>query len=114
MDLAVAIYGVSDLLPATERFGLASQLRRAAASIPANLAEGHGRTTRAFANHVSIAVGSQAELDTLLELATRLKLVPPEALSPVAPLLAETGRMLHGLAQALRHRTGATDFRASP
>ena len=114
MDLAVAIYGVSDLLPATERFGLASQLRRAAASIPANLAEGHGRTTRAFANHVSIAVGSQAEIDTLLELTTRLKLVEPEALSTVTPLLAETGRMLHGLAHALRSRCDPQWLRNPP
>ena len=71
MELATAVYAVSEMLPSAERFGLTSQLRRAAASIPANLAEGHGRTTRAYAYHVGVAGGSQAELDTLLELAMR-------------------------------------------
>ena len=111
MELATAVYAVSDMLPGTERFALASQLRRAAASIPANLAEGHGRTTRAYAYHVSVAIGSQAELDTLLELATRLKMIHPDALSAVAPALAQTGRMLHGLAAALGRRTERAEYR---
>ena len=122
MDLATAVYTMSETLPVSERFGLTSQLRRAATSIPANLAEGHGRTTRSYAYHVGVAVGSQAELDTLLELAERLKYVSPEALeyvSPealaaIAPRLAETGRMLHGLAGALRNRTETVDYRIEP
>src|SRR6478609_9170557 len=115
MDLATAVYTMSETLPVSERFGLTSQLRRAATSIPANLAEGHGRTTRTYAYHVGVAVGSQAELDTLLELAKRLKMIHPDALSAVNPALAQTGRMLHGLAAALARRIERGEYhRNSP
>ncbi len=66
MDLAEAVYTASDRLPPSERFELARQMRRAAVSIPANIAEGEGRNySRAFMNHLSIALGSLKELKTI-------------------------------------------------
>ena len=102
MELATAIYRATADMPSFERYGLASQIRRAASSIPANLAEGHSRPSQAYRNHVSIAIGSQAELETLLELACRLDFVAAEHVTALAPTLAKTGRMLKGLAKALR------------
>jgi four helix bundle protein len=77
MDLVEACYKASATFPKSEMYGLTRQLRRASTSIPTNLADAHGRrTTRAYLNHVSVAIGSQAELETCLELARRLGLLP--------------------------------------
>ncbi len=71
------IYKLSASFPSDERFGLTSQIRRAAVSIPANIAEGAARNTRkAFAQFVSIALGSCVEVDTHLEIAMRLAFLP--------------------------------------
>jgi len=102
MELAAGIYRLTDAMPASERYGLTSQIRRAATSIPANLAEGHSRPAQAYRNHVNIAIGSQAELETLIELACRLNFVASEQVTPLAPTLSQTGRMLKGLARALK------------
>ena len=73
MDLATLVYRETSRFPSTERFGLTAQIRGAAVSVPANLAEGHERHARgAHRRHVSIALGSLAELDTHLELGLRL------------------------------------------
>ena len=75
MELVRECYHLAERLPAMERFGIATQIRRSAVSVPANIAEGHGRRGRAeFLHHLSIAEGSLRELQTLLEaaLATRL------------------------------------------
>jgi four helix bundle protein len=72
MELATESFEIADQLPATGRRALADQIRRAAASVPANIAEGHGQYyRRAYARHVSIARGSLMELDTHLEIAVR-------------------------------------------
>jgi four helix bundle protein len=79
MDLVEHCYDVTSAFPRSEMYGLGGQLRRAVVSIPANLAEGHGRrSTKAFLNHVSIAIGSQAEVATCIELAGRLGFVKAE------------------------------------
>ena len=101
MRLAEDCYRATGAFPTAERYGLTAQIRRAAASIPANLAEGHGRSTNAFRNHVSVAIGSQAELDTLLELACHLGYLTSEALAAAEKPLHRTGQMLHGLARSL-------------
>jgi four helix bundle protein len=70
MDLVERCYKATASFPKSELYGLTAQLRRACVSIPSNIAEGHGtRSTKAYMNHVSIAIGSQAELTTCLELA---------------------------------------------
>jgi len=75
MDLAVAIYSVTKRLPDSERFGLIAQMRRAAVSVPSDIAEGAARGSSAeFARFLTIAKGSLAELETQLELVERLEL----------------------------------------
>jgi four helix bundle protein len=72
-DIAEHVYRLTREFPADERFGLISQLRRAAASVPANIAEGNARaSTKEYLQHLSIAVGSLAEIETFLDLANRL------------------------------------------
>ncbi|MDE3156991.1 MAG: four helix bundle protein [Acidobacteriota bacterium] len=102
MNLVEECYRISARLPACERFGLVQQVRRAAVSIPSNIAEGFNRRSRAaYLNHLSIAVGSQAELATQLELVGRLSLRPVEETVAAQDLAAEVGRLLHGLIRAL-------------
>jgi four helix bundle protein len=101
MSLAVQCYRATESFPTSERYGLTSQIRRATASIPANLAEGHSRSRKAFRNHVNIAVGSQAELDTLLELGLRLTYLTSKEHEMLEERLRRTGQMLHGLQRSL-------------
>jgi four helix bundle protein len=76
MNWVVTSYGLSKLFPKTEVYGLASQLQRAAVSIPANIAEGHQRRhSREYLQHLSIAYGSLAELQTHIFIAKRLKYI---------------------------------------
>jgi four helix bundle protein len=104
MALVEACYALTGALPVEERFNLSTQIRRTAVSIPANLAEGHRRPTRAYINHVSIALGSHAELETYLELTRRLKLLKDPPLSDTETLLQSVGQLLHGLIRALERR----------
>ena len=105
MDLAVEFYGVTKGLPASERSGLTGQMNRAAASIPANIAEGHGRQyEQEFVRFLSVAYGSLAELETHVELGRRLGFVTPEQEARLLDLAGQVGRMLNGLMKALRKR----------
>jgi four helix bundle protein len=90
-----------------ERYGLTSQMRRAAVSIPSNVAEGHGRRDGAYLNHVRIALGSQAELGTEIEVASRLGFLGADR---ATVLLAEVGnvrQMLYGLRRSLERKRQA-------
>ena len=79
MDLAVTIYGITRQLPAEERFGITSQMRRAASSVAANIAEGQARrTTGEFLQSLGMARGSLAELETFIELCARLEYIEAE------------------------------------
>lgn len=71
MDVVMETYELTECFPAKEIYGLQSQMRRAAVSVPSNIAEGQARPLRASLNHLSIALGSLAELDTQLEIAIR-------------------------------------------
>lgn len=105
MALAEQCYRITANFPASERYCLTSQIRRAAISIPSNIAEGHSRRlTRPYANHVSIAMGSDGELETCLELARRLGfLMQAEAMSVIATCHSE-GQILTRLHQSLERK----------
>ena len=98
MELAVAVYEVTRTFPVDERFGLTSQLRRSAVSIPSNIAEGESRESAVdFRRYLAIAKGSNAELQTQLMLARKLGLGAEEGLTQCEGLSAEVQRMLLGL-----------------
>ena len=100
--LAKAIYGLTQSFPAEEKFGLVSQMRRAAVSIPSNLAEGQARhTTGEFVQFISHAEGSAAELDTQLILAAELDFCEKAAAMPIYELIDEIRRMLNALRRAI-------------
>jgi four helix bundle protein len=103
MNLVDDIYAVTRRFPCDERFGLISDMRRAAISIPSNVAEGNRRKQRgAYCNHVSIALGSQGELETQIAVAVRQKYVRQETVRPILERLEAVGRMLHGLRRSLK------------
>jgi four helix bundle protein len=103
MDLVVECYRISDRFPRSEDFGLRLQLRRASVSVPANIAEGRGRTgVGEYLHHLSIAHGSLKELETHLEISRRLGYLTPEVLADVQGRLDEVGRLLGGLIRKLR------------
>ncbi|MEI7865048.1 MAG: four helix bundle protein [Chthoniobacterales bacterium] len=100
--LAKEIYLLTKRLPADEKFGLVSQMRRAAVSVPSNIAEGQARhTTGEFIQFISHAEGSVAELDTQLTLCQGLNLLTSEDSTKAANLLEELRRMLNGLRRKL-------------
>lgn len=103
MRLAEICYEATAAFPARETYGLASQIRRAAvSSVASNIAEGHSRRTlQAYLNHLSIALGSQSELETQIELSERLKLLPELSAEKILQKAEQVGRMLHALMRAL-------------
>ena len=105
MDLVVEVYQVVKKLPREERFELGSQMRRAAVSVPSNIAEGAARSyTPEFIKHLSIASGSLAELETHLLLAQRTGMVNTETTDGCLTRCDEVSRMLSGLDHSLRRR----------
>lgn len=103
MDLVVESYKIAESFPDREKYGLTSQLQKAAVSVPANIAEGHSRkSTGAFLNHLGIASGSIAELETHIEIGVRLKYVQQQKVDAALDLLAEVRRMLEGLRKSLK------------
>ncbi|MBT8214843.1 MAG: four helix bundle protein [Acidimicrobiia bacterium] len=100
--LALGVYRVTEAFPKQERYGLTSQLRRAAVSVGANLAEGSGRyTDQDFRRFVGIARGSASELEFLLGIAKGLGLNDVDALNGLIRDTREVNRMLSGLRRAL-------------
>ena len=101
MDLVIEAYRLASQLPRVELYALASQVRRAAVSVPANVAEGNGRHRGEYAHHVSIARGSLLELETLLHLAVRLDYLEDANVRRAWALCDEVSRMLLSLSRAL-------------
>ena len=102
IELAKLIYMLTAKFPAEEKFGLVSQMRRAAISIPSNIAEGQARrTTGEFIQFISHAEGSVAELNTQLILATELHFCSNDAAQPASELMEHLRRMLNGLRRKL-------------
>lgn len=95
MDLAESIYRISERFPAHENYGLTSQMRRAAVSIPSNLAEGFARKSmREFLQFLNISLGSLSELETQVLLAKRLHYIEPD--NTLEHLIINTRRLLLG------------------
>ena len=108
MVLAEHVYSATEGLPRSEAFGLTSQMRRAVVSIPSNIAEGKAIGGRGYLRHLRIALGSEAELQTQIELAVRLKMLDRTDASRLLSEASEVGRMLSGLLRSLLpKRSGA-------
>lgn len=98
MDLVDEIYKVSASFPREEMYGLTSQLRRSAISVPSNIAEGSQRnSSKEFIQFLAIAYSSLAEVETQLEISFRQKYLKKEQLDKLFNLTSEVGRMLNGL-----------------
>jgi four helix bundle protein len=106
MKATKMVYELTKPFPEEERFGLVSQMRRAAVSIPCNIAEGAARQgKREFRNFVSMAQGSLSELDTQLELAVLLGYLSKEEIEEIEGHLLRIDRMLSGLIRSLTKKT---------
>ena len=102
MALAESIYGLTARFPREETYGLTAQMRRAAVSIPSNIAEGYGREQKGYvAQFLRIALGSTRELETQLMLAVRLRLATEEQSRDVRSLCDEIGKMLRSLLRSV-------------
>ena len=102
MDLVETVYRLTGSFPSVEQWGLVSQMRRAAISVPSNIAEGYGRqATGEYRHHISIARGSLLELETQILLARRLKYLQPADTDPVLKEIDEISRMLATLVSKL-------------
>ncbi len=98
MDLAARVYLITDSFPKSEIYGLMSQIRRCAVSVPSNLAEGHGRTSaKEFLQFIAISFGSICELETQILLSHRLKYINSQDSDTVLALLIETSKTIRGL-----------------
>jgi four helix bundle protein len=106
MDFVVECYRVTRTFPKNEVYGLTSQLQRAAVSIPANIAEGQGRQhDKEFLQHLAIAYGSLAEVETHIQIARRLEYVDGERENQMLERAARIGRMLNGLRKSIEGKS---------
>jgi four helix bundle protein len=103
LDLVELVYSLTRAFPRHEIYGLASQVQRSAVSIPSNIAEGHAReSSKEYLHHLSIALGSLAELETQLSLAARLQYLSARQLMDTMPRIEELRKMLHALRRSIR------------
>lgn len=107
MVLAEMIYKTTDKFPKEEIYGLISQLRRAAVSVPSNIAEGYGRSSpKEYGQFYAISYGSLLELETQINLANRLGFTSTQSLDELSLLIEEISKMLHVM--ILKTRRGGT------
>ncbi|HEY1244879.1 MAG TPA: four helix bundle protein [Hyphomicrobiaceae bacterium] len=105
--LSVACYRATVSFPREEAYGMTSQIRRASASVPSNIAEGHGREhTKAFVQFLRVSQGSLKELETHLIIAQQVGLLQPAQAQLLFPAADEIGRMLRALIRSLEKRIG--------
>jgi four helix bundle protein len=103
VDLVTEIYRLSKKFPKDELFGLTSQIRRAAVSIPSNIAEGRGKSSKGeFQQFLHHSRGSLAEVETQIIIAQNLGYLTLAEIEPVIEKIAEVGRLLHGLLTSLK------------
>ncbi|MCD6494915.1 four helix bundle protein [Candidatus Bipolaricaulota bacterium] len=106
MALVSAVYKLTAAFPGSERFGLASQIQRAAVSVPSNIAEGQGRlATKEFRQFLGISRGSLKELETQLMISVDLGYASTEEIATCLDLADEIGRMLNALIKALERKS---------
>lgn len=106
IDLTLEVYKLTEGFPKDERYGLTSQLRRAAVSIPSNIAEGRYRSTKKdYVHFLRIALGSTAEIETQIVISKRFAWLPNERFSEVDDLLSQVGKMLCSMITKLAPRT---------
>jgi four helix bundle protein len=101
MDLVGVSFDIVDAFPGKHRFICCNQLLSASISIPSNIAEGSRRPRKAYLNHLSYSLGSQAETETLLEVKRRRRLAPEPLVANGLSLAGTVGRMLHALVRSL-------------
>jgi four helix bundle protein len=105
MELSRSVYSVTSRFPREELYGITSQMRRAAVSVPSNVAEGHARcSTKEFLHHLSMALGSLAELETQLILSESLGFVTPDDLNKLLSDSDALGKRMRSLMESLRKR----------
>jgi len=105
MDLVAAIYAVTEKFPKREVYSLTDQIRRAAVSVPSNIAEGQAHYNhREFLHFLQHSRGSLAELETQILLAQRLNYVAPTDADPLLRQIEELGRILNGLINSIRNK----------
>lgn len=115
IELVERIYAVTKTFPRDETYGLTSQLRRAAVSISSNIAEGHAKaSSKEYLRHISMSLGSLAETDTQLEIASRLGYLSHDDFIMVANLADEVGKMLRGVQQSMRRKPAGRNNHPSP
>lgn len=103
MELVVEVYGLTELFPKSETYGIISQMRRAAVSIPSNIAEGRKRSTRKdFRQFLIIAYASSSELETQIEISKRLNFTEIDKYTKIDALLLETIKMLSKMISNLK------------
>jgi four helix bundle protein len=105
IQLSVAIYRLTQGFPREEVYGMTSQMRRSAVSVPSNIAEGHGRlSTGEYRQYLGIARGSNFELQTQLEIARALDFGNSKLLDEAEGLSHEVGKMIHGVLEGIKDK----------
>jgi four helix bundle protein len=106
MELTAAVYKLTSAFPASERFGLTNQLRRASVSVPSNIAEGYGRSSRGeYLQFLGNARGSNSEVETQIEIAKMLGFGSIQLLQSTERLCSEVGRMLGAVMKSVRSKS---------
>jgi four helix bundle protein len=104
MELATTVYRLTQRFPREETYGITAQMRRSAVSMPSNIAEGHGRLgQREYRQFLSVARGSNFELQTQIEIARSIGLGEPVDLDKAEALSHEIGKMIYAIAEKLPH-----------
>ncbi len=102
VDYCVLVYQIIEDFPTKESYGLSNQMKRAAVSIPSNIAEGSGRTNKEFARYLKIALGSMAELETQIEIARRVGYISDEQCNFLSSEISSIGKQITVLHQKVK------------
>jgi four helix bundle protein len=105
IDLVEEVYKITKAFPRDEVYGLTSQIRRAAVSVPSNIAEGQARSSREFIRFLSIAHGSLSEVETQMVIAQRLGYMNSDQAGQLGEMTAEVGRLFNGLSKSIEKLT---------